>query len=40
MRFRTKTAFDYGVFSAEARREGGSLRTLTSAAHRQYEWAT
>ncbi len=40
MRFRTKTAFENGVFSVEAPREGGSPRTLTSAAHRQYEWAT
>ena len=40
MRFRAKTAFENGVFSAEARREGASPRTLTSAAHRQYEWAT
>ena len=40
MQFRTKTAFNSGVFSVEARRKGGAPRTLTSAAHRQYEWAT
>ena len=40
MRFRTKTTFENGVFSVEARREGASPRTLTTAAHRQYEWAT
>ena len=40
MRFRTKSAFEDGVFSVEARREGASPRTLTTAAHHQYEWAT
>ncbi|MCY3793664.1 MAG: hypothetical protein OXG51_04735 [Gammaproteobacteria bacterium] len=39
-RFKTKTSFTDGVFAVEARREGGSPRTLTTAAHRQYEWAT
>ena len=40
MRFRTKTSFENGVFSVEAQRKGRNPRTLTSAAHRQYEWAT
>ena len=40
MRFRTKTTFENGVLSVEAQRKGGRSRTLTSAAHRQYEWAT
>ena len=40
MGFRTRTSFEDGVFSVEARREGASPRTLTTAAHRQYEWAT
>ena len=39
-RFRTNTRFENGVFSVESRRKGASPRTLTSAAHRQYEWAT
>ena len=39
-RFKTKTSFTDGVFAVEARREGGSPRTLTSAAHRQYEWGS
>ena len=39
-RFRTKTSFTDGVFAVEARRDGGSPRTLTTAAHSQYEWAT
>ena len=40
MRFRIGTAFEDGVFSVEVQPESGSPRTLTSAAHRQYEWAT
>ena len=40
MRFRTGTGFEDGVISVEVRRGSGSPRTLTSDAHRQYEWAT
>ena len=40
MRFRTNTVFENGVFSVESQRKGASPRTLTSVAHRQYEWAT
>ncbi len=39
MRFRTRTAFENGVISVDAPRKEGSTRTLTSAAHRLYEWA-
>ena len=40
MQFKTKTMFENGVFAVEARRKGGSARTLTTAAHGQYEWGT
>ena len=40
MQYRTGTTFENGVIAVEARREDGSPRTLTSAAHRQYEWGT
>ena len=38
--YRANTSFENGVISIEARREDGSPRILTSAAHREYEWGT